>query len=81
MLSVAMSLSLRLMGNTNVPPTFVWNVPATSGFLKFSSQISVLTGLVFWSSSDELEWSSSSSRGHFLCLLQESSLYYGHCNS
>ena len=78
MLSVAMSLSLRLMGDTNFPPTFAWNVPATSGFLKVSSQTSVLSGLAFWSSLDELEWSSSLSRGHYLCLLQESSLYYGH---
>ena len=53
------SKSLRLMSGANFPPIVAWNLPATSRFLNLSSQTSVLTGLAFLSSSDELERSSS----------------------
>ena len=49
------------------------------GFLTSQGQTSVLAWLAFKSSSDELERSSSRpSHGHFLCLLQESSLSCRH---
>ena len=47
------------------------------GFVTSQGQTSVLTGLAFSPSSDELERSLSPGHGHFLCLLQESSLSYG----
>ena len=40
-------------------------------------QILVLAGLGFSPSLDELKRSSSPGHGHFLCMLQESSLFYG----
>ena len=40
-------------------------------------QTLVLAGLAFSSSSDEFERSSSPGHGHFLCLLQENSSFYG----
>ena len=41
------------------------------------NQTLVLAGLAFSSSLDELERSSSPGHGHFLCVLQENSLFYG----
>ena len=70
-----MSSSLRLMDGPNFLPVVTWDVPATHlGFLTFQGQTSVLIGLAFWPSSDELERSSSPSRGLFLYLHQESFL-------
>ena len=78
MLSMFMSSSLMLMGGANFPPIVAWTVPATSGFLNLSSSNLSLDWVGFLVSSNELERSSSPGHGHFLCLLQESSLSYGH---
>ena len=76
---MSMLSSLRLKSGTNSLPIPAWNVPATrvaSEFLNFLKSNLSVDWVAFWSSSDELERSSLPGHGHFLCLLQGSSLSY-----
>ena len=64
MLAMSRSASPRLMSCANFPLIVAWNELATLAVLSYQGQTSVLTGL--YSSSNELERSTSRSHGHFL---------------
>ena len=71
MVSMSMSLSLRPISGATFPPIGKCVPHLGPSTYQAQDQTLVLSGLAFSSSSDELEWSSSSGYGHFLCLLQE----------
>ena len=78
MVSMSMSSSLSPMSGAKFPPiVLLEKYKPHLGPSASQDQTLVLAGLAFSSSSDELERSSSPGHGHFLCLLQENSLFYG----
>ena len=77
MVSMSMSSSLSPMSGANFPPIVFEKCKPHLGPSASQDQTLVLAGLAFSPSSDELERSSSLGHGHFLCLLQENSLFYG----
>ena len=77
MVSMSMSSSLSPMSGANLHLLLLEKCKPHLGPSASQDQTVVLAGLAFSSSSDELERSSSPGHGHFLCLLQENSLFYG----
>ena len=79
MVSMSMSSSLSPMSGANFPPilSLLEKCKPHLGPSASQDQTLFLAGLAFLPSSDELERSSSPGHGHFLCLLQENSLFYG----
>ena len=73
----SISSSLSLMSGVNFSPIVAENFKPHLGPPASQDQTLVLAGLAFSPSSDDPERSSSPGHGHFLCLLQKNSLFYG----
>ena len=76
MVLVYLSSSLSPMSGVNFSPIVAWKVQATSGSLNFSSSDLILGWSGFLAFFRRIERPSLPGHGHFLCLLQESSLSY-----
>ena len=77
MVSMSMSSSLSPLSGANFHLSLLEKCEANLGPSASQDQTLILAGLTF-SHSSKLERSSSPGHGHFLCLLQESSLSYGY---
>ena len=69
------SLSMMVRG-ANFPPIIAWKVSNTLGSLAFRGQSWLLCVLACWFFSGEGGRSSSTSRGHFQCLLLENFVFW-----
>ena len=77
MVSMSVSSSLSPMSDANFQLSLLEKCKPHLGPSASQDQTLVSAGLAFSPSSDKPERSSSLGYGHFVCLLQENSLFYG----